>query len=185
MPSQAKQDYVSALFSRLEENPNFVLLNYNQLTHQQLEELRRSLRPLMTAHSGLSVVKNSLFRVALVKLNRKLKLFSEKELNKVVEHGLTGPSALLVLPPDWIGPLQAIRKFSSQHEGIEFKTGLIEGQVYKSTTLEKLSSLPSLEVLIGRIIGSMKAPQTRLVASMNYNTAKFIHVLKQGSKAKN
>ncbi len=175
MPSVVKKQFVTSLVEKLEKNPNFVLVDFGKATHRSLEELREKLREAdpTAVRTPFSIIKNSLFRVAAAKL---------KKPEVATDAVLTGPSALLTLPTEWISVLQTFYKFATGDSGLKFKVGVIDGAVYQQSDLVKLAKLPSREVLISKIIGSFKTPQTRLVYSMKYNISKLVYVL--NSKAK-
>lgn len=181
MPSQDKINYVDSLHQALKDNPQFVLINFGGATHHELEDLRTKLFEL-SLETRLRIVKNSLFKVALAKLNRTAKLMDHDSQELVVGEILRGPSALLFLPVDYLAALKAVWEFAKTREDVSFKIGFIEGAVYESTSLIKLANLPSFEELVAKIIGSFKSPQTRFVRSLQFNTSKLIYVLRQASQ---
>lgn len=169
MPSQKKVQIVSSLVEKLSHNPNFVVVDFDSASHTTLESLRRS---LFEKAATMEVVKNSLFKVVLQKL---------KKDDMAREDVLKGNSAVIQLPDEWIEILSRFYKFAKTSEGLVFKIGLLDGQVYDRSGLEKMALLPSREELIVKLISSLKSPQTRVVYSLNFGMMKFINVLKQKS----
>ncbi len=168
MPSQKKITIVSSLADKLTQNPNFVVVDFNNVTHLTLESLRKALREQA---ASMEVVKNSLFKIALLKLKQ----------TGLVERGelLKGKSAVITLPEDWAAALASFYKFAKGAEGLVFKIGIVDGQIYERSGLEKMAMLPSREELIVTILRSLKSPQTKLVYAMNFGMMNFVNVLKQ------
>lgn len=174
MANTAKKQYVQDLVTSLNKAPNFVVVNFDTLKHQSLEELRNKLR----GYEGLTltVVKNSLLLVALKKAGIITKDTSETDV-AVITEALSGPSALIVVPADWSAPLKTFDAFVKDFENAGFKVGYIEQTIYDAKNLKALATLPSKEELYAKILGSLKAPQTKLVYSMKYNISHFVRVI--------
>ncbi len=174
MANTVKKQYVDTLVDSLSKSPNFVVINFDTLTHQTLEDLRGKLR----AFEGLTftVVKNSLLFVALKQAGIVNKNTSESDIATITE-ALSGPSALIIVPADWSAPLKAFDTFVKDFENVGFKVGVIEQTIYDAKKLVQLAQLPSKEELYAKILGSLKAPQTKMVFSMKYNISHFVRVL--------
>lgn len=165
MPNKAKIDFVSSLYSTLNDSKNFVVIGFAKTSHKDLEELRKSLR---AAGSSMTVVKNSLFKVTAQKLKH-------TELLETTD--LKGSSAVITLPLDWTAALSAFYKFAKSHDTVGFKAGIIEYKTYGKDDLMKLAQLPSKEELVVKIILSLRSSHTSLVRSLNFNTQKLIQVI--------
>lgn len=166
MANLKKIQIVEKLVEKLQKNPNFALVNFGNLSHQKLEELRKKLRPLS---SYFSVVKNSLFKVALKKIGK-------KEI--INEEIIKGPSAVLTLPSDWTKGLSNFYQWAKNEEGISFKFGFIDNVFYQKEDLIKLAQLPSKEELLGKILMTLKTPTTRLVYLMRFGILKITYLIK-------
>lgn len=172
MANLKKIQIVEKLVENLKKSPNFALVNFSNLSHQKLEEIRRKLRPLL---SYFSVVKNSLFKVALQKINKKERIKAE----------IKGPSALLTLATDWTKGLSAFYQWAKNEEGVSFKFGFIDGKLYLENDLIKLAQLPTKEELIGKILMTIKTPQTKLIFNLKFGMLRIINALKAKTKLKN
>ena len=170
MPSKAKIQAVSQLVEKLTKNPNFAVIDFDGASHQTIEELRGK---LFEKNSRLSVLKNSLFKVALDKIGK-----SELAAGET----LKGQSALVTLTDDWSSTMREFYNFSKGSEHFTFKVGIIDGKVYFKEGLDTLAQLPPREELIIKIISSMKTPQSRLVYSMNFAIMRLINVFRQKGK---
>src|SRR3989344_1673365 len=171
MPNQQKKDYVTEVYSRLHKNPHFVLIGFEKTSHQRLEEFRGKIRE----SSELMVIKNSLFKVALQRLQKSDKTLTEADA-KLVQELAKGQTMLLLIPEDWTSVLKAVHTFAKDEEGMIFRVGMIDGVVYQSDGLTNLAQLPSTEELIVKIINSLKSSHTRLVYGLQFNTIKLVNV---------
>ncbi len=175
MPNTVKRNVVSVLVEKLQKAPNFVLINFDKTPHKKLEELRASLRASQkeAVKTPLHTVKNSLFKIAAQKINKP---------EVADDQALKGSSALLTLPSDWSESLSVFHKFAKADGTLRFKIGIIDDKVYVEKDLVKLAELPSKEILIAKILSSLKAPHSRIVRTLNFGMTKLVYVMKEKSK---
>lgn len=183
MANQAKKAYVDDLRTQLQNNPHLVVVGFSGIPHKQMEEFRTKLRESSDNPPSFVVLKNSLFKIAFDGFNRKNKVVSDGE-SLDVQNSVKGQSALMLMNEDWLSGLKTVKEFAKDIEGFEFKIGIIDGQVYADTGLKQLADLPGKEELIAKIIGALKAPQSRFVYGLNFNTMKLVNVLKNASESK-
>ncbi|KXK08815.1 MAG: 50S ribosomal protein L10 [Microgenomates bacterium OLB22] len=175
MANQQKLSYVNDLVETLKQHPHFVLVNYDTISHTSLEQLRGELRK----HDGtyFKVVKNSLLKVALLKLAQDTKqdvLHSLMALDSL----LLGQTAIIAFSGEWTAPIKAFYTFAKDYDKVAFKVGLIENAVYEASKLEVIAQLPSKEQLYAKVLGSLMAPQSKFVFSLSYTMSSFVRVLK-------
>ena len=81
------------------------------------------------------------------------------------------------------GDVSAIAKqlinFSKENEALKVVTGVFESKVLNSSQINVIASLPSREVLIAQVLGTMQAPITSFVRVLNQVVASLPQVLKQ------
>jgi len=183
MANQLKKEYVSSIFEDLQQHPHFVIVGFENTTHKRFEELRNKLRETKL-NTSFSVIKNSLFSIAFTKFNTSKKLASAEEVT-LLENETRGKSALMLLPEDWTVVMKAFQTFAKDEEGLTFRVGVIDGKMYTKEGLDKLAALPGKDVLIVKIIVSLKSSQTRIVYGMNFNMMKLVHILKQAKSVEN
>ncbi len=160
---QKKEQLVAEMSDKVGKSKAMVLTNYQGMTHKQLEELKRSLKK---ANAELVVTKNTL-------LNRSL---SEQKLPSVED--LSGQTATLFAYEDPILPLKELAKTIKALNLPVIKVGFFEGNLITADQVQRLSTLPSKEVLIAQLLGMMNSPITGLVRSLNWNMQKFAMTLK-------
>lgn len=174
MPSIKKVDYVNELSEKLAVHPNFAIVDFDSISHKALEELKNNLQE---SDTRLQVIKNSLFEVALNRFNNKNKVISDESATELSNKALTGQSAVIFLGSDWLSGLQAFFKSAKPHEGVVFKGGVLDGVVYFRDKLDTLAQLPSREVLMTKILGSLRSPQYSLVRSLKWDVGRFVRVI--------
>lgn len=182
MPSQTKKEYVADLFNQLQDNPHLVLVAFSGTTHQRLEEFRKKLRESSQDAPAFTILKNSLFKIAFEKYNAKHKVVSREDAEQLLNL-VDGQLGLILMPEEWLSNLKTVKEFAKEEEGFVFKAGVVDGKVYEESGLTKLADLPGIDELVARIIGTLKAPQTRLVYALQYPNMKLVNVLKNAGES--
>ena len=148
MPSKSileqKQAVVADLAEMLKNSPAGVLVNYQGITVDADTKLRKTLR-----ESGVKymVVKNSLTGRAC----------DEVGLGDMKQY-LTGMTAIAVSETDPIAPAKVIKEYAEKIESFEILAGYLDGAVVTKDKVMALADIPSKEVLIAKLLGSIKSP---------------------------
>ncbi len=128
--------------------------DFRGLTVKQLSELRDRLRESGTEYT---VVKNTLARRAASETGREALL-----------PYLTGPTGLVWVGGDAAVAAKALDGFASEHPAaMSIKGGLLEGADLPQADVTRLAKLPSREVLLGQLAGTIAAPLTGLAGGLN------------------
>ena len=143
---ELKQPIVQAIASEIEGAQSVVLVDYRGLTVAQDTELRKQLREAGVTYK---VYKNTMMKRA----------FEGTEFEGL-EGCLEGPSAIAISKDDATAPARIICNFAKDAPALELKGGVVEGTVYDIAGLTELSKIPSREVLLSRLLGSMQSPIT-------------------------
>jgi len=157
-----KQRIVEELHSAWTESTAAVVTHYRGLTVSQMGSLRRSLHE---ADVSLQVVKNTLAKRA-----------AEGTSFKVAEDLFTGPVAI-AYGNDPVAMAKAIADFSKEHEALEIKGGVLDGNMIDVANVKALASLPSREVLLAKMLGSMQSPISGFVRTLAEVPASFVRTL--------
>ena len=73
---------------------------------------------------------------------------------------LVGANAIAVCKDDATAPSRIIKKHLKDNPTVSFVGGVIEGQYYDAAGIDALAEIPSREVLLGRLLGSIQSPIT-------------------------
>ena len=150
---ELKQPIVAAIAEDIKDAKSVVLVDYRGLTVGQDTELRKQLREAGVVYR---VYKNTMMKRA----------FEGTEFEGL-DDCLKGPSAIAISKDDVTAPARVICNFAKTANKLELKGGVVEGQVYDVAGLTELSQIPSREVLLSRLLGSMQSPITNLARVLN------------------
>ena len=95
---------------------------------------------------------------------------------------LKGPSAIIIEKGDAIATIKAIFEFAKSHENIKVNAGYLDGKVLSDKELKAISTLPSREVLIAQLLGTLQAPMVNLVSVLQAPMRDLVGVLDQVAK---
>lgn len=144
MPSQEKKDKVKQIKKWFDRSDSLLLLRYRGLTVSDANELRERVRGM---ESELRVVKNTLTRIAIAGSRN-------EELSPMLE----GPVAVVFVRQD-PGPVaRALREFARGRKDFFLLGGMVEGRAMDGGQVEAFAMLPTREVLVAQMLGTLKAP---------------------------
>ncbi len=148
-----KQPVVEEISANIKDAQSVVLVDYRGLTVDQDTQLRKSLRE---AGITYKVYKNTMMNFA----------FKGTEFEGLLPY-LEGPSAIAISTTDATAPARMLAEFAKKTPALEIKAGVVEGTVYDAGGMTKISEIPSREVLLGRLLGSMQSPIANLTRVLN------------------
>lgn len=155
MPSEkileAKKARVEELTELLKGSVSGVLVDYKGITVEDDTKLRRELRE---AGVQYFVEKNTMLRFALKNAGL-----------EGMEDVLHGSTAVALSQDDQTAPARILGKFAEKSEdSFNLKAGFVEGEVYDAAGVQALSKIPSKEVLLSQLVGSLQGPMQKLAA---------------------
>lgn len=169
MPSQKNVQKLDEVKQKVDKSSAMFFVDYAGLTHQQMEEARRELG---ANDSEMAVVKNTLMNIAL----------QEKKID--AKEKLQGPYATLFSYQDPIKTAKVLSLFVKKYGLPKIKFGVFENEIIDESMIMKLSSLPSKEILVAKLLGTLNAPISNFVYVLNANITKLALVLKEIEKKK-
>jgi large subunit ribosomal protein L10 len=149
MPTAEKEKTIEQAKGWFEKSVGLVFTDYRGLSVKEMQQLRSLLR---VKGGELHVVKNTLFRRAAGAV---IESFPSELHN--------GPTAIAFVFENETDCAKVLWDFSVSHKAFEVKGGYFGGSVFDNRGVERLSKLPSREVLIAQVIGAIAAPLTGLV----------------------
>ena len=90
---------------------------------------------------------------------------------------LEGPTAVIFALEDPAAPAKVIVDFIREKRKGVVKGGIVEGRVYDLKGVTALSELPSKEVLLGQVVGSIQGPLAGLVFSLQGVLGNFVRTV--------
>ncbi|SMP69825.1 50S ribosomal protein L10 [Anoxynatronum buryatiense] len=141
---EMKKAIVEEIADKFSKSTAAILFDYRGLTVEEVTELRKQFRE---AGVDYKVYKNTLVKRAI----------QEKGLSDFSEL-LDGPNAIAFSYDDPIIPAKIGSEFAKTHKSLELKAGIVEGAFLDEAKVNELASIPAREVLIAKLLGSLKAP---------------------------
>ena len=81
-------------------------------------------------------------------------------------------TAIAISKDDPIAPAKILKEYDDKVESFKIKAGYIDGKVVDADTVMQLASIPPKEVLLGKLLGSLKSPLCKLCAVLNAKVEK-------------
>jgi large subunit ribosomal protein L10 len=165
-----KTEQVEKLSKELKNVSNVVVATYTKMTVLQDYELRKALRG---AGAKYQVVKNTL---------------AEKAAKGTQVEGalkdLSGVTSIAYTTGDPVAMAKALTKYAKDMPEFTFKVGVVEGRVVTIKEIEALSTMPSKDELMAKLLFLINAPAQRLVTVMNAVGRNLAVVVDQGVQQK-
>ncbi len=137
-----KQKIIDEIAEKTKNASATVLFEYQGLTVDETNELRRNLRE---SESELKIYKNTLVKRAFDTL--------KIDLNE----DLKGPKAI-AFGTDAVAPVKVLYDFAKKHPALVVKVGLIDGEKTDEAKLSELSKLPSRDGLLTMLASGLIYP---------------------------
>jgi large subunit ribosomal protein L10 len=153
MNREQKGAVIDEIAEQLQGAEAIFAVDYRGITVSQVAELRATLR---ASDARFRVVKNSLSERAADKAG----LDSLKPM-------LVGPTALTVVNGDAAMAAKALSDAARTLQLLDFKGGMLNGSVLSADDVRSIARLPSREVLTGQLVGTIAAPLSGLVRTLN------------------
>ena len=147
-----------------------ILVDYCGMTVAQDTKLRRAMRQ---AGVKYSVVKNTFIRIA-----------AQEAGVEGLESYLEKNTALASSPEDPVVVAKILMDFAKENKVMTIKAGVLDGKVISADDIKALASLPSREVLLAKMLGSMMSPISGLANVLQGTIRNFVYVLDAVRKEK-
>jgi len=157
MPSEkileSKKAKVEQITELLKGSVSGVLVDYKGITVEEDTQLRKELRE---AGVKYFVEKNTMLKRAFDNIG--MEGFDEI---------LNGTTAIAVSADDQTAPARILGKFAEKDENkFNLKAGFVEGVVYDAAGVQRLSKIPSKDMLLAQLVGSLQGPIQKLAATL-------------------
>ena len=143
---ELKKPVVEEISEKIKDAQAVVLVDHRGLTVAQDTELRKKLRAEGVTYK---VYKNTMMNFA----------FQGTDFEQLKDL-LNGPSAMAVSATDPAAPARVLYEFAKTAKALEIKGGVIEGKFYDAAAMTEIATIPSRDVLLSRLLGSMQSPIT-------------------------
>ena len=163
-----KQQTIQQLGDEFRSISSAFLLDYKGLKVVDATELRRKIREI----DGRYVVVKNTFALRAAK---------DTHLEPLAPY-FQGPTAVAYHRRDVVGLAKLLTEVARTNPSITCKAALVEGKVVPASEIQSIASLPTKEVLLGRLVFLLKSPVQRLVTVLRAPLRDLVLVLKQIEK---
>jgi len=159
---EQKQATVSEVQAKLQGAQTVIVAEYRGLNVERVTQLRSKARK-----SGvyLRVLKNTLARRAV----------QGTPFEKLSEQ-MVGP-LMYGISQDPVAGAKVLSEFAKENELFVIKAGAMPGSVMSAKDIKALAQLPSREELLATLLGTLQAPMTKLVRTLNEVPGKLVRTL--------
>ncbi len=164
MPTDIKRQAVTELAELIRSSSAMAVADYRGLKVSEMQSVRRTLRD-----SGvqLHIAKNRLLKIAADEADR-------SELKPLLE----GPTALATIDGDEAAMAKALADaFRPYSRTVTLRGGMLGSKAIDASQLTRLATLPSREILLGKIAGGMASPMTSMAGVLAANIRNLVGVL--------
>ena len=153
---EEKKPIVAEIKEAIDGAASVVLVDYRGLTVAQDTELRRLIRKENLIYK---VYKNTMVKLAIDGTE-----FAE------LEKDLDGPTAVVISKDDATAAARVVTDFAKDAKitkALALKSGVVEGKYYDKDGIQVIATIPSREVLLSRLLGSLQSPISNLARVLN------------------
>ncbi len=163
-----RESVINRISKGVKDRQNTFLVSYSRVSSLEMSDFRKA---LTQAGAEIYVSKNRIAQKAL------------KDLD-VVELGnkIQDQIAFVWSDKDSGEVAKVLVKFAKDLEGLNVQGGVLEGRAVTESEVQKLSDLPSREVLLTMLVQTIQAPLTRLAGALTGKTRDLLSLLKQLSE---
>lgn len=168
MNRNAKLQWRDSVVEALNKSGAVFLANYSGMTVEELTAMRRELKAVQ---ADFHVVKNTIAQKAV-----------EGRDESLISPFFKGQTGVVFAYGDTAAAAKVFAESAKKFEKLKIIGGYMEKSLLTPSSIEKLASLPSREVLIGQLIGTMVAPHRGLLnvfSGVSRNLVQVLNAIKE------
>ncbi len=150
---ELKRPVVEEIAANVKDAQSVVLVTYSGISVEADTALRKELREAGVIYK---VYKNTMMNFA----------FKDTEFEPLCAH-LEGPNAIAISKDEATSAARIISKFLKKAPTLKMIAGVVEGRYCDEKAVQELADIPSREVLLGRLFGSMQSPIANMARVLN------------------
>lgn len=164
LTKEEKKVLVKDLSRQFSASTLVLLTDFRGLSVLEMRDVRKKLQDV---NAKFRVVKNTLLRLAL----------KNAGIDKTITERIDLPTAVAYTADDPIKVMKVIVDSEKKLEKPKVKYGILEGQFVDADKVKEYAKLPSKEVILAQIVGSISAPLYGLVKVLTDILRKPVYVL--------
>ncbi len=171
MDKKKKEELVGELHEKFSNAEATFLMEYSGITVGNMTKLRRELRD---ASVDFKVVRNTLAKRAL-----------DGTKLEAIKDQFVGPVAVAFSNKDAALAAKTLTAFAKDEPKLNFKLGTLGEKVLEMSEIKNLSTLPSREELLGKLVGTLNGVPTSLVGVLAAVPRQLLYTLRAIEGTKN
>lgn len=148
---------------KIKNSSTLFITSFNMMPVSEQDLLRSKLKEI---EASLFMIKN---RIA----KRTLKELDQENIASLLQ----GPTAIALGGRDSVSVSKALVNFAGQHETFKILGAYIDDELLDASSVKRLASIPSREVLLAQVIGGLNSPIQGLVNTLSATIKKFVLVI--------
>ncbi len=163
MNRNQKQEQVQRFGDKLGTATSAFLVDYRGLKVEEVNVLRGKLREVGVEYR---VGKNTLLKRAV-----------QNTAMNPLEPFLEGPTAIAIVNGEPVATAKILADYAKDKKNFALRVACIDGRIFNSDDIERLSQLPSREVLLAKLLGTLNAPASNFVGVLAALPGSLVRVL--------
>ena len=148
----------------LKNKGGYLLVNSDKIDTKTTTGLKIKLKGV---GANYEVVKNSIFKIALQETEQPVQV-----------QDFDGPTAIIFFDEDPTAPAKLVKEAQKETQLFDARSGVYEGEFLTAEKVMQLAEIPSREVLLSKLLGSMTAPLSGFMNAVTGNVRGLTVVLK-------
>jgi large subunit ribosomal protein L10 len=153
-----KQEEVKKIAEKMSNAKSVVVAEYQGLTVEKTEELRRLLRD---AECEILVIKNNISRRA-----------AEEVGYGDLTQDLKGPNGVIFAYEDSVSAAKVLHTFAKKNRKLKIKSGVVDGNFFNQDQIKEIAQLPGKEALLTMLAVQLLTPLRELAVGLDMLTKK-------------
>ena len=166
----SKELIIAEIEKELKKHPTFFVARHDAVPAEKLDKLRAKLRASQTRYL---VVKNSLGK----------KVFERAKMKDILSY-IQGACGLAFTGGDPVLPSKTLMEFAKENESFKVQAGYLNGRLVGAEQIKVLAMLPSREVMLAKVVGTLQAPIAGFVGVLAGTLRKVVSALDAIAKKK-
>ncbi|NLC70152.1 MAG: 50S ribosomal protein L10 [Desulfuromonadaceae bacterium] len=163
MNKNQKQEQVQRFGDKLSAATSAFLVDYRGLKVEEVNVLRGKLREVGVEYR---VGKNTLLKRAV-----------QNTAMEPLEPFLEGPTAIAIVDGEPVAAAKVLAEYAKEKKSFDLKVACVDGRILIPAEIERLSQLPSREVLLAKLLGTLNAPTSNFVGVLAAIPGSLVRVL--------
>jgi large subunit ribosomal protein L10 len=148
----------------LKSKTGYFLVNSDNTDTATISKLKMELK---NVDANYAVLKNTVFKVALQDSDQPLET-----------QDIEGPTAIIYFDEDPTVPAKLIKEIQKETKLLNAKSGVYEGEFLSEEEVMQLAEIPTREILLAQLVGTLNAPLTGFMNAATGNIRGLTMVLK-------